>query len=518
MIDATWALRLYARHRLSQLKAQDAVDQQQRQLRQLVRKAAPTRFGRDHRFAEIRSVADFQARVPVRDYEEMWHRYWQPDFPRLVDCSWPGTIPFFALTSGTSSGATKHIPCSRDMTRSNGWAAIDLLVHHVANRPHSHVLGGKNFMLGGSTDLTEDAPGIRSGDLSGIAIAEIPRWARPFCFPLPELALIADWEEKIDRLAHAALTQDIRTITGTPSWLLIFFERLCALRPQHSGRLAAFFPNLELVAHGGVNFAPYRSQFRALLQDSHAEYREVYPASEGFIAIADRGDGEGLRLICDNGLFFEFVPTDELGGAAPTRHWLGTVRTGIDYALILSSNAGLWAYLLGDTIRFVDVNPPRILVTGRTSYFLSAFGEHLSGAEIEQAVGRAADAIAAAVVDFAVGAMFPDAARRRGRHRFVVEFSGDAPDAARLDKFARCLDDELSRGNDDYRAHRAGGFGLDAPEIVVAPRGCFAAWMKHRGRLGGQHKVPRVIGDPSLMAELSKFTMAAAHANSDLGQ
>ena len=158
------------------------------------------------------------------------------------------------------------------------------------------------------------------------------------------------------------------------------------------------------------------------------------------------------------------------------------------------------------------------MVTGRTSYFLSAFGEHLSGAEIEQAVGRAADAIAAAVVDFAVGAMFPDAARRRGRHRFVVEFSGDAPDAARLDKFARCLDDELSRGNDDYHAHRAGGFGLDAPEIVVAPRGCFAAWMKHRGRLGGQHKVPRVIGDPSLMAELSKFTMAAAHANSDLGQ
>ena len=164
MIDATWALRLYARHRLSQLKAQDAVDQQQRQLRQLVRKAAPTRFGRDHRFVEIRSVADFQARVPVRDYEEMWHRYWQPDFPRLVDCSWPGTISFFALTSGTGSGATKHIPCSRDMTRSNGWAAIDLLVHHVANRPHSHVLGGKNFMLGGSTDLTEDAPGIRSGD------------------------------------------------------------------------------------------------------------------------------------------------------------------------------------------------------------------------------------------------------------------------------------------------------------------------------------------------------------------
>jgi hypothetical protein len=509
VIDATWALRLYARHRLSQLKTQNQVAQQRRQLGQLVCRAAQTRFGRDHRFTEIRSVADFQARVPVRTYEEMWRGYWQSAFPRLVDCTWPGTIPFFALTSGTSSGATKYIPCSHEMTQSNGWAAIDLLVHHLANRPRSRVLGGKNFMLGGSTDLKEIAPGIRSGDLSGIAIAEVPRWARRFCFPPPEMALIADWEEKIDRLAHTALIQDIRTITGTPSWLLIFVERLFALRPQHNGRLAAFFPNLELVAHGGVNFAPYRSQFRVLLQGGHAELREVYPASEGFIAVADRGDGKGMRLICDNGLFFEFVPVGELCGEAPTRHWLGTVQTDIDYALVLSSNAGLWAYLLGDTVRFVDVDPPRILVTGRTSYFLSAFGEHLSGGEIELAVGRAADAIAVSVADFAVGAVFPDPARRRGRHLFVVEFAEPAPDAERRDQFTRCLDDELSRVNDDYRAHRAGGFGLDAPEIEVVTHGRFAAWMKHCGRLGGQHKVPRVIADPALLDELRRFMRTA---------
>jgi GH3 auxin-responsive promoter len=509
VIDATWALRLYARHRLSQLKTQDQVAQQRRQLGQLVCRAAQTRFGRDHRFAKIRSVADFQARVPVRTYEEMWRGYWQFVFPRLVDCTWPGTIPFFALTSGTSSGATKYIPCSHEMTQSNGWAAIDLLVHHLANRPRSRVLGGKNFMLGGSTDLKENAPGIRSGDLSGIAIAEVPRWARRFCFPPPEMALIADWEEKIDRLTHIALTQDIRTITGTPSWLLIFVERLFALRPQYNGRLAAFFPNLELVAHGGVNFAPYRSQFRVLLQGGHAELREVYPASEGFIAVADCGDGEGMRLICDNGLFFEFVPVGELCREAPTRHWLGTVQTSIDYALVLSSNAGLWAYLLGDTVRFVDVDPPRILVTGRTSYFLSAFGEHLSGGEIELAVGRAADAIAVSVADFAVGAVFPDSAHRRGRHLFVVEFAEPAPDASRRDQFARCLDDELSRVNNDYRAHRAGGFGLDAPEIEVVSHGRFAAWMKHCGRLGGQHKVPRVIADPALLDELRRFMRTA---------
>lgn len=509
MIDATWALRLYGRHRLSQLETQDQVAQQRQQLGQMVRRAAQTRFGCDHGFAEIHSVADFQAHVPVRTYEEMWRGYWQSAFPCLVDCTWPGTIPFFALTSGTTSSATKYIPCSHEMTRSNGWAAIDLLVLHLANRPRSRVLGGKNFMLGGSTDLKENAPGICSGDLSGIAIAEMPRWARRFCFPPPEMALITDWEEKIDRLAHAALTQDIRTITGTPSWLLIFVERLFALRPQHAGRLAAFFPNLELVAHGGVNFAPYRGQFHALLQDGHAELREVYPASEGFIAVADRGDGEGMRLICDNGLFFEFMPVAELGSAAPTRHWLSTVQTSVDYALVLSSNAGLWAYLLGDTIRFVDLDPPRILVTGRTSYFLSAFGEHLSGGEIEQAVGRAADAIAASVADFAVGAVFPDAAHQRGRHLFVVEFAEPTPDSARRDQFARRLDEDLSHANDDYRAHRAGGFGLDAPEIEVVSHGRFAAWMKHCGKLGGQHKVPRVIADPVLFAELRQFMRKA---------
>lgn len=505
MIDATGLLRLYARYRTAQLNREDAVAEQRRQLLRLVRTSSNTRFGRDHGFAEIRSIADFQARVPVRRYEEMWTTYWRRDFPRLVDCSWPGTIPFFALSSGTTTGTTKYIPCSRDMNRSNKRAAIDLLVHHVTNRPQSRVLGGRNFMLGGSTDLVENAPGIRSGDLSGIAISQIPWWAWSYCFPPPRLALITDWEEKIDRLARAALTEDIRTITGTPSWLLIFFERLFALGPQRAGRLSGFFPNLELLAHGGVNFAPYRHQFEALLEGSHAELREVYPASEGFIAIADRGCDDGLRLIADNGLFYEFVPTGELERAQPTRHWLGNAEIDVDYAVVLSTCSGLWAYVLGDTIRFQHLQPPRIIVTGRTSYFLSAFGEHLSGAEIEQAVGRAAAAIPAAVADFAVGAVFPDALQKRGSHLYIVEFTDAIPEPAGIGAFAQRIDTELSRANDDYRIHRAGGFGLEPPAVMVVRHGTFAAWMKHRGQLGGQHKVPRIIADPVLFAELRQF-------------
>ncbi len=512
MIDATPLLRLYAGYRAMRLARQNAVAEQRRQLLRLVRKAAATRFGRDHRFAEIRDVAGFQARVPLRRYEDMWDGYWRRAFPRLTDCSWPGTIPFFALTSGTTSGATKYIPCSREMNRSNDWAALDILVHHLANRPRSRVLGGKSLMLGGSTDLVENAPGIRSGDLSGIAVSQIPGWAQSYCFPPPELALIADWEEKIDKLAHAALGEDIRAITGTPSWLLIFFERVFSLAANGPPRLRRLFPDLELLIHGGVNFAPYRLQFEELLSGGHAELREVYPASEGFIAIADRRFGEGLRLIVDNGLFYEFVPAAELAAASPTRHWLGTAEPGVDYALVVSSCAGLWAYVLGDTVRLVERDPPRLLVTGRTSYSLSAFGEHLTGEEIEQAVSQAAEAARVSIADFTVGPVFPGMSQARGGHLYIVEFSDAGPPGVAA--FARAIDEQLCRANDDYRAHRAGGFGLEPPTVMVVGHGTFAAWMRSRGQLGGQHKVPRIIADPKLFAELWRF--AAQHVRNEV--
>lgn len=496
--DATGLLRLYARHRLRKLAREDAVAEQERQLLRLVSRAAGTRFGRDHGFDGIRSVSDFRQRVPLRSYEDMWRSYWQQEFPLLTDCSWPGTIPFFAVSSGTTSGTTKYIPCSAEVNRANARAAIDILVHHVANRPASRVLGGKSFMLGGSTDLIELAPGIRCGDLSGIAASQVPWWVRRYTFPPRDLALISDWEQKVHELARACRDEDIRAISGTPSWLIIFFAQLLEAR----GRLHDVFSNLELLVHGGVNFAAYRRQFEELLQGGRAELREVYPASEGFFAVADRGPGEGMRLIADGGLFYEFVAPDELAASAPVRHWLADVRTGVDYALVISSCAGLWAYIVGDLVRFVDLAPPRLLVTGRLSYFLSAFGEHLTGEEIEAAVSEAAEAMHAAIADFAVGAVFPDATDSRGGHAYIVEFSGPVPD---LEAFAHTLDAALCSGNDDYRAHRSGGFGLRPPKVLVVQHGAFAAWMKQRGQLGGQHKVPRIITDQALFYELCRF-------------
>jgi hypothetical protein len=503
MIDTTPLLKAYAGLRAYLLQIRDPVETQRSVLQSLLRAARATRFGRDHQFSEITDVAAFQKQVRLRHYEDFWREYWQPEFPRLVDCTWPGLIPYFARSSGTTAGVSKYIPCSDDMIAANLRAGEDVFVHHVLNRPQSRVLAGKCLLLGGSTDLIEEAAGIRSGDLSGIEAREIPLWKRPWFFPPLELALLPDWEEKIDRIGRACLGEDIRAISGTPNWLLLFFDRLAKLTPQLSG-LAAVFPRLELIIHGGIDFAPYRDRFRRLLEGTRAETREVYFASESSIAVADRGDGEGLRLLCDNTTFFEFVPVAELGNANPTRHWLANIETGVEYAVVVSTSAGAWAYVLGDTVRFIDHAPPRLLITGRTSYRLSTFGEHVIGEQIEQAIRLAANAIGAAVADYSAVVDFPES-EKVGRHLYIVEFADETPDAARMDAFAHRLDQALAAANADYQERRAGNFGLRPPGAQAVAPGTFAAWMKARGRLGGQHKVPRVINDTKLVAGLRDF-------------
>ncbi|MCZ6859766.1 MAG: GH3 auxin-responsive promoter family protein [Alphaproteobacteria bacterium] len=508
MLDLTPIFRLMARRRLSQLARLDPAETQIRTLLALVRKAAATGFGRAHDFGSIGSVGEFQACVKLRRYEDFWAEFWREPFPHIGGVSWPGTIPYFAVTSGTTTGATKYIPCSADMLRANVRASLDILTHHVARRPNSKLLGGRGFMLGGSTNLVRQAPGINSGDISGIAAAELPWWINRRYFPSKEMALITDWEEKIAKLAPASLEVDIRTISGTPSWLLVFFDKLAALRTELPHRLSSYYPNLELLIHGGVNFAPYRAQFEALLEGSRAELREVYPASEGFIAVADRGSGEGMRMLLDTGLFYEFVPVEELESTNPTRHWIGNAETGVNYALVLSSNAGVWSYVLGDTVRLVSLDPPRLLVTGRTSYMLSAFGEHLINEEIEEAVAKAAAAIGALVTDYSVGAVFPKKKGGLGHHLFIVEFADPAPGSTSLKRFTETLDADLSATNEDYQAHRAGGIGLAPPRLQAPAPGTFASWMKKRGKLGGQHKVPRIITDETLFDDLRMFAKA----------
>ncbi len=505
MFDATSLLRLYARWRNSFLEARSPGELQTSQLLTLLSTAANTRFGKQYDFASIASVEDYQRRVPLRTYEQFWQDWWQDAFPRLENCTWPGLIENFAVSSGTSSGTTKYIPCTSEILASNRKAAFDLLVHHVTNRPQSRILGGKNFLLGGSTELTSPAPGIFCGDLSGIVAKQVPWWLKSRYFPPAELTTLKNWEEKIDTFARASLSEDIRMISGVPAWMLIFFDALKEIAPNGAAGIASVYSNLEMVVHGGVNFNPYIDRFREILAGSHAELREVYPASEGFIATADRGFGDGLRLHLDHGMFYEFVPLDELASETPTRHWIGNVELDVNYAVALTTCAGLWSYIIGDTVRFVDTRVPRVLVTGRTSYYLSAFGEHLIAEEIDDGITTASRTHDLPVTDYSVGPVYPKNQGELGGHIYVIEFAGATPSTEALEKFALTLDQKLCQRNEDYDAHRANGFGLRSPTIVPVCPGTFSDWMKSRGKLGGQNKVPRVITKPELLDDLLSF-------------
>lgn len=431
-------------------------------------------------------------------YDAFWKHWWQPAFPRLDNITWPGLIHRFANTSGTTGAATKRIPLSAEMLRGNRDAALDVLTFHFTQHPGSHVLGGKSIFLAGSTALDELAPGICAGDLSAIAAIERPVWARGRVLPSDDIARVPDWQLKMEALAQAALAApNVKSISGTTSWMLLFFETAAAMRPS-GARLRDLFPALELIVHGGVAFAPYRQRFAYWMEGSRATTREVYPASEGFIAAADKGDGEGLRMMLDHGLFYEFVRPEDLDSPAPERRWIGNAELDCEYALVLSTNAGLWSYLIGDTVKLISRDPPRLLVTGRTAWSLSVAGEHLVGSELDAAMSEAARAVGRNVIDYSAAPVRPDDRDARAGHFFAVELDGPA-DAA---QFALPLDAALKRLNEDYAAHRAAGFGLRDPVVQLLPPASFARWMAKRGKLGAQNKVPRVVASLDMLAKL----------------
>jgi hypothetical protein len=496
-----------ARRRVARLAQADPVRVQERTLLGLVRKARATRFGRDHGFGAIRSVADFQAAVPLRSYEDVWRLYFRDQYPIFDNLTWPGRVPYLALTSGTTQGATKYIPISRAMLASNRKAAQTMVAYHLAGRPDSRLFHGRMFFLGGSSDLERPAPDVQQGDLSGIASKELTELLRPYTFPPLELALEPDWDRKLRLLAERSLDEPITLVGGVPSWLLALFHRLLELSGKAT--LAEVWPKLEIVVHGGVKFDPYRRAFASLLGSPRIRLQETYPCSEGFIAFGDPAT-DLLRLVFDHGLFYEFVPLDELDSPHPTRHWLGDVRTGTNYAIVLSTCAGMWAHVLGDTVRFESLSPPLLTFTGRTKYALSAFGEHLISEEVEGAVAAASAASGASVRDWHVGPVFRGAA---GHHLYVVEFLEPPPD---LHAFRGALDADLSRRNADYLAHRAERVGLPLPMLVVARPGGFDAWMRSRGKLGGQHKVPRMDNTGTLTGQLVEFLRESGQVDREI--
>jgi phospholipid N-methyltransferase len=488
--------RLAGSRRRRSLERMSPVRVQQQVLRGLVSRAKDTRFGRDHRFNQVRSVSDFQDAVPIRTYEALWADYLRGSYPVLENLTWPGLVPYLALSSGTTEGPSKFIPVSTEMVRSNQKAASTMLAWHQAARPGSKLFHGRLCVLGGSTNLETVAPGVRQGDLSGIAAVEVPRLLRPYTFPPLELALEADWDRKLSRMAEAACNERITLVSGVPSWLRVLFERV--LERTGKSTIAEVWPHLELVVHGGVKFDPYRESFRSLVGSEAVSFQEVYPSSEGFIGFGDPATGL-LRLAFDHGLFYEFVPLVELESACPSRHWLGTLERGVNYAIVVSTCAGMWAHLIGDTVRFEALSPPLFTFTGRTRFSLSAFGEHLINEEVERAIAISLAETGSAVRDWHLGPVFSGA---MGHHLLVIEFVSEPGD---LSRFLAVFDQQLAEHNDDYRAHRTRGAGLPAPAVIVAKPGSFVAWMRAQGKLGGQHKVPRMDSSGSITGGLVEY-------------
>jgi hypothetical protein len=497
----------YAHNRTVALDHMNAGKVQHDTLLSLVRRARNTRFGRDHDFSRIYSLADYQARVPVREYEFFWDTYWKNVYPRLDNVTWPGKAPYYALSSGTTSGATKYIPVTWEMVASNKKTAFTTIALFRHAYPDAKLFTGKFFFLGGSTELRPQPDGSLAGDLSGISARDLLDVLRPYVFPPFEYTKISDWKEKMDRFAELSVKQPITAISGIPAWMQRLFDRVKAVSGKKT--ISEVWPELRLVVHGGTKFDPYRDMFRKEMGSDLVRFCEVYPASEGFVATEDPRYGL-LRVLPDHDVFFEFVPVTDLGKDRPARHTLANVEVGIEYAVVVTSCAGLWSYLIGDTVAFENRTPPLIRFTGRTKYFLSAFGEHLISEEVEKAVTFACRETGVFPIDFHVGAVFPSDPAKPGHHLYLVEFADQVPD---LQVFARKIDEELSRINEDYAPHRVGDLAMLMPEVRAVKRGGFDEWMRAtRPSLDIQAKVPRMDNSGNITRNLATWLTEHGYA------
>ena len=465
-------------------EAANAVENQKKTLANLLKRAEQTAFGSDHNFKQISSPADFAKQTPIRDYEG--HK---PYVERIIkgekDILWPGMPAYFCKTSGTTSGA-KFIPLTKDSVPYHIKAAKNALLCYIAETGNAQFLDGKMMFLQGSPVL-DDKNGIPVGRLSGITAHWVPGYLQKNRMPSWEINCIEDWEKKVDAVVNETKTADMRLISGIPSWVQMYFERLLEVTGKKN--VAEVFPEFSLFVYGGLNYAPYRAIFKKLT-GKEIPAVETYPASEGFIAFQDSQTRPGLLLNTNAGMFFEFVPANEINNENPTRLTLEEVETDVHYAIILSTNAGLWAYNIGDKIKFVSLNPYRIVVTGRVSHFISAFGEHVIAEEVESAMKETLEQFDAQVREFHLA---PQVKPKEGKpyHEWFIEFENEPHNMERFSSFLN----ELMCDKNPYYKDLIEGKILRPLVISKVKRNGFTAMMKSRGKLGGQNKIPRLADD-----------------------
>lgn len=478
---------------------------QKQVLNYLLSRGSRTEYGAGYKFDQIRDYEDFALLVPVVQYEEL-----RPLVMRMVggekDILWPGAVRRYAQSSGTSGGKSKYIPVTEEGLRSNHYAGTRAAVaFYLHSNPQSRLFSGRSFILGGSfaNEVSNLAPGVKIGDLSAHLIERIPRFAEFFRVPSRATALLSDWNTKLPRLVAEAAPANVTNISGVPSWFLTVLKEILAA--TGAGNIHEVWPSLEVFFHGGISFAPYREQYRAITDPARMHYVETYNASEGFFAAQDDMSSEGMRLLTDIGVFYEFIAADAVGEPFPESVPAWKIEPGRTYAMVITTANGLWRYLPGDTVRIESVEPLRITIAGRTSAYINAFGEELMVWNAEAAVAAACAATGAEVANYTAGPVYATD-RSRGRHRWVVEWN--RPPRSGNEDFAACLDVELQRVNSDYQAKRSGGIFLDRLELCEVPAGTFDRWLASTGRLGGQRKVPRLSNTPGLTNAIVAFGTA----------
>lgn len=464
---------------------------QQKVFRDLIEKATETSFGKDHDFKNIKSHEDFIKKVPVKDYEEL-----RDYIDRMVegepDVLWPGKPLYYAKTSGTTSGA-KYIPLTKESMPTHINAARNAILCYIAETGNSKFVDGKMIFLQGSPELSEKN-GVKLGRLSGIVAHYVPGYLQRNRMPSWETNCIEDWETKVDAVVEETLPEDMSVISGIPSWVQMYFERIIEKTGKKVGEV---FPNFNLFIYGGVNYEPYRSKFENLI-GRKVDSIELYPASEGFFAFQDRQEEKGMLLQLDSGMFYEFIKADEFYDENPKRLLVKDVELATNYVMIISSNAGLWAYNVGDTVQFTSLSPYRLVVSGRIKHFISAFGEHVIAKEVEEAMQVAVARTGAEISEFTVAPQINPEGEELPYHEWFVEFEREPKD---LNKFAEIIDKSLQEQN-SYYFDLLKGHILQRLKVTKVPRNGFQEYMKSIGKLGGQNKLPRLSNDRKIADKL----------------
>jgi len=490
----TW----FIKQRISQIEFfLDHPHEVQDELRQkLIKKAQGTTFGQKYGFASIKNISDFKNNIPLHDYDSI-KPYVENMMRGAQNVLWPTKISWFAKSSGTTNDKSKFIPVSKEAFEDCHYkGGKDLMSLYCNNNPDTSLFAGKGLILGGSHQINQLNSDSYYGDVSAVMMQNMPFLAQLIQTPDLSVALMDDWEEKIEKIMQSSMKENVTHLVGVPTWTMVLIKEM--LKRTGKKDLTEIWPNLELYIHGGVSFTPYAEQFKELIPANNMNFIETYNASEGFFGIQDSNDANDMLLMLDYGIFYEFIPIEDMGSDNPRTFQLHEVDVDTNYAIVISTNAGLWRYMIGDTIKFTSLKPFKIQVSGRVKHYINAFGEEVIVDNTDRALAKACNLMSADVKDYTVAPIYFSGAEKGG-HEWLIEFEKEPAD---LHEFTKVLDAELKAVNSDYEAKRHKDIALSLPVVHSVNPGTFYEWLRSKGKLGGQHKVPRLSNNRDYLEEI----------------